>query len=78
MTDKEVTLTEVQIRMLTSGEFHLDGWNSRKGLEAAARLHKCGYVTCFESGSDDSQYTCYNYKITEQGKTALKDVTNGS
>lgn len=74
-TNGEISLTELQINMLTAGQFNVDGGNSRRGIESADQLHEYKYVTCFDSGSDEEQYTCYNYSITKKGKEALKSHT---
>ena len=66
-------LNDIQIKMLEAGTFHLDGGNTEAGLQAASDLEDAGYVTCFDTGSDEQQYTCYNYTVTEEGRKALKE-----
>lgn len=67
-------LSEVQIRMLLDEEFHVDGWCTPRGREAAAELHREGLVTCCEGG--DSQYTSLNYRITEKGRRLIASIKN--
>ena len=62
-------LSEVQRRMLQVGRFHIDGWTSRRGREAATDLERRGLVLSFVGG--DSQCTSVNYDVTEAGKEAL-------
>lgn len=62
-------LSELERRMLGSGRFYLDGWDSLEKHNAASRLVKRGYLTCYEGGS--SQYTSLNFTLTEAGKRAL-------
>ena len=60
-------LSDRQVEMLEAGEFHVDGWCGTASLYDADDLEKRGYVTCFESGSDEAQYTALNYTVTEAG-----------
>lgn len=64
-------LSELQIEMLKVGRFHIDGWTSARGHEAAADLLHRGLVTCYESGSDASQYTASNFDISMTGRAEL-------
>lgn len=65
-------LSDLQVRMLQAGSFHVDGWTSPRGREAAADLEQRGLVRSFEGG--DSQYTSINYDVTDAGKEALRHV----
>lgn len=65
-------LNELHKQMLKAKKFHLDALSTERGRIAAAELEQAGYVTCFDSGSDESQYTCLNYTITDAGREALK------
>lgn len=65
-------LNPLHKEMLRAGTFHLDGWNSDRGKIAAQELYAAGLVQRFDSGSDQAQYTCWNYKVTEAGQQALK------
>lgn len=62
-------LSDLQKQMLQAGEFHLDGWCSQRGHEAAADLVDKGLLTRFDSVSP--QYTALNYTITDAGREAL-------
>jgi hypothetical protein len=64
-------LSDLHIEMLQAGKFHLDGWTSERGHEAADDLLAHGLVTCFTSGSDEEQYTAVNYTISDAGRVAL-------
>lgn len=64
-----IELTDLQRQMLSVGEFHLDGWTSQRGREAAADLEQRGLIKTFESGGD--QYTVINCTVTDAGRSAL-------
>ena len=64
-------LNDIQRHMIIAGKFHVDGWTSSAGRIAADDLLKLGYVTCFESGSDDEQSTVLNYTVTDAGRAAI-------
>jgi hypothetical protein len=68
-------LTALEEELLNAGEFYLDGWTNPKSLEAAGRLVNLGFLQMFESGSDEAQYTALNFSITENGKLALKSLS---
>lgn len=67
----EPPLTSLQLSMLEVGKFHLDGSTTARAMAASEDLLRRGYVTRFESGSDEAQYTAYNYTVTPAGKAAL-------
>jgi hypothetical protein len=67
-------LSNLQIVMLKARLFHVDGWTSVRGREAADDLLQRGFVTCFESGSDADQYTALNYEITTFGDAFLQGL----
>lgn len=66
-------LSELQIQMLRDETFHIDGWHTRRGKEAAADLERRGLLKGEVSEGD--QYTAINYTITQKGKTELKRAT---
>jgi hypothetical protein len=63
------SLSDLHIRMLEAGEFHVDGWTSQRGREAVADLEARGLITTFEGGSE--QYTSINCTVTPAGHFAL-------
>ena len=62
------SLSELQLLMLEAGSFCIDGWCSIKGREAADDLHRRGLLSMREGGSDEAQYTVYEYTVTEMAK----------
>lgn len=68
-------LNELQLKMLTTGAFYIDGWCTRRGKAAAADLHRRGLVSRVEQGSDEAQYTAHHYAINDQGRQVLNSVT---
>ncbi|MGB4106610.1 MAG: hypothetical protein WBK55_02300 [Alphaproteobacteria bacterium] len=47
-------LYQIHKRMLRTENFNIDGGNTTAGKEAAMALLDAGYVTMFESGSDEA------------------------
>ena len=68
-------LSDVQRQMLEAGTFHIDGWMSQRGREAAAHLESLGYLKSFVTF--ESQYTAVNYTVTDAGKAALSSGGGG-
>jgi hypothetical protein len=62
-------LSGIQIQMLEAGEFHVDGWTTQAGRNAAADLEERGLLVSFKGGSD--QYTSINCTVTPAGHFAL-------
>ncbi len=65
-------ISDLQSRMLEAGEFHLDGWTNPNSLSAASELVEKGFLTMTVGGSDEEQYTAYNFTITNEGKDLLR------
>jgi aryl-alcohol dehydrogenase-like predicted oxidoreductase len=64
----------LQIDMLLAGVFHFDRTPRQETWKAAAALVRAGLVETWETGSDEMQYTCTNFRITDLGRKALKSV----
>lgn len=64
-----MSLTQLQQEMLAAGKFHVDGWTSHAGKQAAAGLHRLGLVSAIVHIGD--QYSSISYTITQAGRDAL-------
>lgn len=53
---------------------HVDGSCSERGITILAQSAHLGLTTVFDSGSDEAQYTCYNYALTNNGREYLEKL----
>lgn len=64
-----------QIKLLKIGEFcFLGRWPRPEVVDATAALVDAGLLKCWETGSDKEQYTCLNFRRTEKGDEALRQL----
>src|SRR4051812_16973159 len=84
MSDADTTLLpvginkedlELQVEVLQAGEFHFDHMPRSETWRAAKALVDAGLVNYWESGSDEAQYTAMNFRITDEGRAALRSVS---
>lgn len=65
-------LTDIQVRILKAGKCHCDGWSPPHLRTAISGLVALEYIKLtFKGGNHETQYTSYDYDITDQGRQAL-------
>lgn len=66
------------LRAAADTGFHFDHFPRVETWRASKALVDAGLLDCWESGSDEAQYTAMNFRITDLGREALRSVsTNG-
>lgn len=71
MIDGDRELSDIQKQLLKAQNFTLDGWCQQSSFDAARDLVRRGLLVVREDGSDEQQYACLHFSITEAGRRLL-------